>query len=343
MPAVCLTSGHIADLVDGRLVGRDDINLAGVAPLETAGPGDLSFLASNSHLAYFRQSNAGAVLVTDNLSGVTPGPATCIVVANLRLALARAISALFPEPAVGWGIMSSAEIGRGARWSGRVAIEHGAILGRDVTLGPDCVIGRCAIIEEGASLGESCRIGAHAVVGPGVKLGDRVVLKAGSRVGSAGFAYAASGDGHVPLPHVGGCYLHDDVEVGSNTTIDRGSIGDTVIGAGTKIDNLVQIAHNVRIGRRCLIMAQVGLAGSTLIEDDVLLAGQAGLAGHLKVGRGARVAAQAGVIGDVPAGSTVSGYPARPHREVLRQAAALRKLSRLTTSLERIVEADVTE
>jgi UDP-3-O-[3-hydroxymyristoyl] glucosamine N-acyltransferase len=130
------------------------------------------------------------------------------------------------------------------------------------------------------------------------------------------------------------------VEVGANTTIDRGSIGETVVGAGTKIDNLVQIAHNVRIGNRCIIMAQVGLAGSTILEDDVLLAGQAGLAGHLKVGRGARVAAQAGVIGDVDPGTTVSGYPARSHREVLRQAAALRRLSTIARSLERIVEAD---
>jgi UDP-3-O-[3-hydroxymyristoyl] glucosamine N-acyltransferase len=181
------------------------------------------------------------------------------------------------------------------------------------------------------------------VIGPQVKLGDRVVVRSGARVGNVGYAYAASENGHVPLPHVGGCILENEVAVGSNTTIDRGSIGDTVIGAGTKIDNLVQVAHNVRIGRRCLIMAQVGIAGSSELEDDVLLAGQAGLAGHLKVGRQARVAAQAGVIGDIPAGATVSGYPARSHREVLRQSAALRRLTRLTSSLERMVDADVTK
>ena len=265
------------------------------------------------------------------------------MVGDLRFALARVLSELFPQPAISWSIASSARIGRGTRWSGRIAIGHGAVLGRDVVFGTDCIVGRCAIIGDGVALGEQCSIGAHAVVGDGAKLGDRVVLKAGARVGNVGFAYAASDDGFVPLLHVGGCYLEDDVEVGSNTTIDRGSIGDTVIGAGTKIDNLVQVAHNVRIGKGCLVMAQVGLAGSTVVEDDVLLAGQAGLAGHLKVGQGARVAAQAGVIGDVPAGSTVSGYPARPHREVLRQAATLRRLSRLTTSLERMVEADVKE
>ena len=343
MPDSLLSSGRIADLVDGRLVGREDVSIAGVAPLDTAGPGDLSFFDSKSHLEYYRRSNAGAVLVTDELSSVIPGPATRIVVENLRLALGRVVSELYPPHTISWGIAASVRIGRGTRWSGRIAIDQGAEIGRNVVFGEDCVVGRCAIIEDGAVLGERCSIGAHSVVGCGTKLANRVLLKAGAKVGNVGFAYAASDDGFIPIPHVGGCYLEDDVEVGSNTTIDRGSIGDTVIGAGTKIDNLVQIAHNVRVGNGCLIMAQAGLAGSTVLEDDVLLAGQAGLAGHLRVGRGARVAAQAGVIGDIPAGSTVSGYPARPHREVLRQAATLRRLSRLTTSLERMVEADVKE
>jgi len=282
-------------------------------------------------------------LVTEELSDLNPGPAARIVVGNMRLALARVLSELYPRQVVSWGIASTAKIGRGVRWSGRIAIGHGAVIGENVVFGADCIVERCAILGDGVSLGEQCLVGEHAVLGGGANLGDRVVLKAGARVGNVGYAYAASDDGFVPLRHVGGCYLEDDVEVGSNTTIDRGSIGDTVIGAGTKIDNLVQVAHNVRIGKGCLVMAQVGLAGSTLVEDDVLLAGQAGLAGHLKVGQGARVAAQAGVIGDVPAGSTVSGYPARPHREVLRQAATLRRLSRLTTSLERMVETDVKE
>jgi UDP-3-O-[3-hydroxymyristoyl] glucosamine N-acyltransferase len=134
--------------------------------------------------------------------------------------------------------------------------------------------------------------------------------------------------------------IESDVEIGANTTVDRGSLGDTIVGRGSKIDNLVQVAHNVRIGERCLIMAQVGLAGSTVVEDEVTLAGQAGLAGHLTVGRGARVAAQAGVIGDIEPGSTVSGYPARPHREVLRQTAVLRKLTEMTPSIERLVESE---
>ena len=340
MSATRLSSGQVAAIVNGRLVGREDVQLAGVAPLDVASSGDLSFLAAKSHLGYFHQSAADAVLVTSDFERITPGPATRIVVKNVRLALARAIQALYPEPAVEWGVSPRARVDRGARWRGRIAISDGAVLGQDVCLGSDCVIGRNTIIERGAVIGNACVVGSHAVIGPGVELANRVRIKAGARVGGVGFAFIESESGHVLLRHIGRCVLEDDVEVGANTTIDRGSVGDTVIGAGTKIDNLVQVAHNVRIGRQCIIMAQTGLAGSTVVEDNVLLAGQAGLAGHLTVGKGARVAAQAGVIGDIPAGATVSGYPARPHREVLRQAAALKRLTRITESLERVVEAD---
>ena len=340
MEASSLTSGQIADLLDGRLVGRANIQLAGVAPLESARSGDLSFLSSTSHLEQFRNSRAGAVLLPPDLADAHPGPETRIVVNDVRVALARAVAAILPQSEVSWGVSPTASIGRGSTWSGRIAVAEGARIGQNAKFGSDCVLGRFAVVEDGVKLGDECRIGAHAAVCANAKLGDRVVLKTGARVGGTGYSYATKEDGHIPIPHIGGCYLEDDVEVGANTTIDRGSVGDTVIGAGTKIDNLVQIAHNVRIGRRCLIMAQSGLAGSTVLEDDVMLAGQAGLAGHLTVGRGARVAAQGGVIGDIPPGETVSGYPARRHRDVLRQTAALRTLAQITKALERIVESD---
>ena len=333
-----LTTGQIAELVGGHLLGSDDIEIAGVASLDRAAPGDLSFLATAKYIPYFERTNAGAVLVTPELQGLTTGPATRIVVPDTHRSLVTVLRELHPQQSIVWGVAPSARIGRGARWCGRVSIGPGAVLGDDVQLGEDCQVAPAALIETGATLGHRCRVGPHAVVCTGARLGNDVVLKSGSRVGTPGYAYAELQGGHVHIPHVGGCYLGDEVEVGANTTIDRGSLGDTEIGAGTKIDNLVQIAHNVRIGKRCLIMAQVGLAGSTVIEDDVMLAGQAGLAGHLTVGRGARVAAQAGVIGDVPAGTTVSGYPARSHREVLRQTAALRRLSHIATTLERMVE-----
>jgi UDP-3-O-[3-hydroxymyristoyl] glucosamine N-acyltransferase len=218
-----------------------------------------------------------------------------------------------------------------------------------VTIGPYAVIGA------GARLGDRVWVEAHAVIGDGVAVGDdthlysgvtlysgtavgrRVIVHAGARLGSDGFGYVHRDGAHQKLPHVGRCVVDDDVEIGANTTIDRGSIDDTVIGAGTKIDNLVHIAHNVRVGKLCLVMAQVGVAGSARIEDGCVLAGQVGLSGHHTIGAGARLAAQAGVFGDVPAGETWSGYPARPHKESLRASAALFRLPAILKHLERLV------
>jgi UDP-3-O-[3-hydroxymyristoyl] glucosamine N-acyltransferase len=225
-----------------------------------------------------------------------------------------------------------------------------------VTLGEAVAIGPYAVIGDGADLGDRVVVESHAVVGararigadsilwpavviyPDAQLGNRVLVHAGARVGCDGFGYVPDDGGHRKIPHVGRCVVEDDVEIGANTTIDRGSIDDTVIGQGTKIDNLVHVGHNVRIGRRCLIMAQVGIAGSARVEDDVILAGQVGLSGHLTVGKGARLGAQAGVFGDVPGGETWSGYPARPHRESLRASAALFKLAGMMKRLERMLD-----
>jgi UDP-3-O-[3-hydroxymyristoyl] glucosamine N-acyltransferase len=163
-----------------------------------------------------------------------------------------------------------------------------------------------------------------------------VRLEAGARVGLDGFAFEATPAGPARIPHLGTCHIGDDVEIGANSTVDRGSVGTTRIGAGTKLDNLVHVGHNVRIGARCLVMAQTGMAGAVTVGDDVMIAGQAGLADHLSVGDRARIAAQSGVIGDVPPGAVVSGYPARDHRQVLRQTAALRRLTPLVPTLERL-------
>jgi UDP-3-O-[3-hydroxymyristoyl] glucosamine N-acyltransferase len=217
-------------------------------------------------------------------------------------------------------------------------------------------IGPYVIVADGASIGDGSRLDAHVVVGAGVSigtrchlyphvtvysgttLGDRVIVHSGARLGSDGFGYVFRDGAHAKIPHVGRCLVEADVEIGANTTIDRGSIDDTVIGRGTKIDNLVQIAHNCRVGRLCLVMAQVGVAGSTWIGDGCILAGQAGVGGHLSVGDRARIAGQAGVFGDVPAGETWSGYPARKHSESLRASAALFKLSSLMKRIEKLLE-----
>ncbi len=329
-----LTAGEIAKLAGGKLVGDGDILISGVCSLEKAGPGDLSFLATARFLAEFRRSLAGAVLVPPDFASESEGPRTRIIVDSPRGALTRVLSVFAPTESPAWGIHHTARVGAGVRWRERIAVADGAAIGRDVRLGANCVLGPYVVIGAGARIGDECRIHAHAVVEASVTLGDRVVLHAGARIGTPGFGYVRSDSGHERIPHVGGCVIGDDVEIGSNTTIDCGGIDDTVVGAGTKIDNLVQVAHHVRIGRRCLIMAQVGIAGSSVVGDDVVLAGQAGLADHLTVGKEARVAAQSGVIGDVAPGSVVSGYPARNHREVLRHQAALKRLAPLSRRLE---------
>ena len=331
-----LTAREIASLVGGELEGPADIRLAGVAPLERARPGEISLLASSRYLPYFQRTSAGAVLLTPDLRMVRGGPATRIVVADPRRAVQRLLREMYPSATQTWGVDPAARIGKAARWAGRIAVAAGAVLEPGVELGEDCIIGPFAVIGAESRLGDHCEVGAQAVIAPGTVLGRHVLIKSGARVGGTGFGYLQGPEGAQRLDHVGRCILGDGVEVGANSTIDRGSVGDTIVGADTKIDNLVHIGHNVRIGRGCLIMAQVGIAGSTTVGDEVMLAGQAGLADNLTVGNGARIGAQSGIIGDIAAGAVVSGYPARAHREVLRQAAALRRLAPLVDRLERI-------
>jgi UDP-3-O-[3-hydroxymyristoyl] glucosamine N-acyltransferase len=206
-------------------------------------------------------------------------------------------------------------------------------------VGPRARIGAQVVIGRGCRVGADALIHPHATLYDGVEVGERCIVHSGARLGSDGFGYVPEGGVLRKVPHVGGCRLEADVEVGANTTIDRGSIGDTVVGAGTKIDNLVQIGHNCRIGRGVIIVSQAGISGSTRIGDGAVLGGQSGFQGHIEVGAGARVGAQAGVTASVAAGETVSGYPARPHREAMRAQAALFKLPELLKRVKAIERA----
>jgi UDP-3-O-[3-hydroxymyristoyl] glucosamine N-acyltransferase len=194
-------------------------------------------------------------------------------------------------------------------------------------IGARCRIGPFAAVGPGVVLGPECRIGAHASLSHAI-LGARVYVYPGARIGQEGFSFASTKTGFLTVPHLGRVVLEDDVEVGANTTIDRGSTGDTVIGAGSRLDNLVQIGHNVRLGRCCVVVAQVGIAGSTVLEDFVQVGGQAALAGHLRVGKAAKIGAQAGVMSDVPPGAALVGSPAQPRQEFFRQVAALKRTAR---------------
>lgn len=336
--ASTITAEAIAALVSGELVGDAAASVSGVAPLDRAGAGDLSILSSAKYAPMLAGSRAGVVLIAPEFRDVAGTPAARIIVARPLEKLVLILPRLYPESRPAAGIAPTARIGRGAILGERVSVGEYAIIAAGAQLGADVVVEAHAAIGERATVGDGSRLWPHVTIYPGARLGRRVMVHSGGRVGCDGFGYLFREGVHQKIPHVGGCIIGDDVEIGANTTIDRGSIDDTVVGSGTKIDNLVHIAHNVRIGEKCLIMAQVGVAGSVVIGDGATLAGQAGISGHLSIGAGARLAAQAGVFGDVPAGETWSGYPARPHRESLRASAALFKLAGMMRRLEKLLE-----
>jgi UDP-3-O-[3-hydroxymyristoyl] glucosamine N-acyltransferase len=335
-----LTASEVAALVGGDLVGDGTVPLLGVAPLDRAGAEDLSFLGSGRYLPQFLSSRAGAVLCRAEHRDAHPGPPTRIVVEDPHGALLRVLARIHPPAPRAAGIHPTAVVESGAVWGADVSLGPHVVVGAGARLGDRVTVLAGAVIGAGVPVGDDTTLHPGVVLYPGAEIGARVILHAGVRVGVDGFGYVPSASGHQKIPHVGRCVVGDDVEIGANSCLDRGSVDDTVIGPGTKIDNLVHVAHNCRIGARCLLMAQVGVAGSTRVEDDVILAGQVGLAGHLTVGTGAQVAAQSGVMADLPAGARVFGSPAKPLREALRAIAATYRLSRIVDQLEEVVERD---
>jgi UDP-3-O-[3-hydroxymyristoyl] glucosamine N-acyltransferase len=331
-----LTAQAVADLVGGRLLGDGGVRIRSVRPLDRAGPDELSFAVSGRYASQLDSSRAGAVLVPEALAA-SAGPRTRIVVPDPYGALVRVLRALYPAETPAAGIDPSARIGDGSVLGADVFIGPFVVLGRSVRIGARCRLEQGVTVGDGAVVGDDTTIGPGVVCYAGSHIGSRVVLKAGAVIGGDGFGYLSDGRGHTRIPHVGGCILEDEVEVGSNTCIDRGSVDDTVIGRGTKLDNLVQVGHNVRIGERCLIMAGVGIAGSTRVGNDVILAGHVGVTDHLVIGDRARIAAKSAIFGDVPAGTSFSGHPARPHRQFLRAQAAMYRLASIVDDLERLV------
>ena len=333
-----LTARAIADLVGGELRGEPGTTVGSIAPLSRAKRNQLSFLSDRRYSAALETSDAGVVLVTRELAEAPGSVPSRIIVEKPQSALLEVLPRFYPAGEHVPSVDATARIGRGARLGTGVTIEAYAVIGDGAVISDGAWIGSHAVVGEGVKVGASSRIYPHVTVCPGSTIGDRVRLHSGARIGSDGFGYVSTAKEHAKIPHVGRCIIGDDVEIGANTTIDRGSIDDTVIGAGTKVDNLVQIGHNVKVGRLCLVMAQVGISGSAQIGDGCVLAGQAGLGGHITIGAGARIGGQSGVFGDVPAGETWSGYPARPHRESLRATGALFKIAGMMKRLEKMIE-----
>ena len=304
-----------------------DLQLAGVAPLQAAAPNEVSFLDNRRYASALEKTLAGAVIVHPDMLQRVPAATVPIVTTNPYAGWARVAALFHPTPPVRPGIHPSAWVAEGADVDPSAEVGAFALVEAGAQIGPRCRIGPYTFIGPGVVLGPECRIGAHASLSYSV-LGSRVYVYPGARIGQEGFSFAATETGFLTVPHLGRVVLEDDVEVGANTTIDRGSTGDTVIGAGSRLDNLVQIGHNVRLGRCCVIVAQVGIAGSTVLEDFVQVGGQAAMAGHLRIGKRAKIGAQAGVMADVPAGAELVGSPAQPRQQFFRQVATLKRLTR---------------
>ena len=316
-----LSGATLRNVGDGARLFRD------VAPLETAGPDEVTFLDNRKYAAAFTQSRAGAAFVDERMADRAPAGMALLVAPEPYKAFARAAQAFYPQPPVAPGRAPSAIIDPAAEVPGDCEIAANVVIEAGARLGARCRIGANSVIGAGVELGDDCRIGANVTLSHCL-IGARVVLHPGVRIGQPGFGFAPDPRGPVKIPQLGRVIIGDDVDIGANTTIDRGSGHDTVIGPGTMIDNLVQIGHNVALGRGCILAGQVGVSGSTRLGDFVMAGGQAGLAGHLTIGSGARIAAKAGLMRDVAAGETVSGIPAVPIASFMRQIAVLQRLAK---------------
>ncbi len=307
--AAGFTLGELAHALEATLEGDPARTITGVAPLETAGPDDVSFLIDSRYGAAARTSRAGALLVGRDASGLA---APLLRASKPQQSLIRLLRLFHPPTPTTPGVHATAVIAGDARIDPTAAVGPLAVIESGAVLGPRVRVSAFAFVGAGAEVGEDSVIYPRAVLCAGVRLGRRVVIHPGAVIGADGFGYAFDGAAHRKIPQVGGVLLEDDVEVGANTTIDRAMLGDTVVRQGTKIDNLVQVAHNVEIGEHSIIVAQVGISGSCRIGRGVILAGQVGVADHLSVGDGAVVLAQSGLVRDVAPGEKIFGTPGRP-------------------------------
>jgi UDP-3-O-[3-hydroxymyristoyl] glucosamine N-acyltransferase len=333
-----LRLAELAQRIGCRLEGDGSIEITGVAGIEQAQPGQLTFIANPKYQAALATTRASAVILDERV----PAPSCAVLRAPLPyVAFARALElfADIPRPLV--GVDACSAMGRDVQCGRNVAIGPFVSIGNDVTIGDNTMIYSHVAIGAGTRIGRDCIIYSHVAIRERLTIGDRVILHSGVVLGSDGYGFARQPDGtHYKIPQNGTIVIEDDAELGANTCIDRPAVGETRIGAGTKIDNLVQVAHGVRVGNRVLFAAQSGIAGSTVIEDDVVFAGQVGVAGHITIGKGTVATAQTGIPNSTEPGSLVSGYPAIPNRDWLKSSVVFKKLPelrKLVQDLERRV------
>lgn len=323
MPTVPL--GEIVDFVGGHYVGDRNRGVSAIAPLAEARGEQLSFLSNRRYAGQLAQSKAGAILVPQNLEGEDE---RWIRVDDPYYAIARIMTRWFSVRPLPKGVSPKASISASVRVGTNVAVGPFTTIGDDVVIGNNVTIFQNVSIEAGSTLGDDSIIYPNVVIYDGTRIGRRCIVHAGVVIGSDGYGFAMHDGKHHKIPQIGIVRIEDDVEIGAGTTIDRAALGETFIGEGTKIDNLVQIGHNVKIGKHCLLVSQVGIAGSTELGDHVSVAGQSGFSGHLKIGHRVQVAAKSAVLEDVPDDTKVMGSPAMPFNEFARRQIALKRLAK---------------
>ncbi len=334
---MALTVAGLAQRLGAEVVGGPeglDRVIASVQPLAAAGAADVAFVTDPKHESAARKCAAAAIIVARPIDGV---PAPQLIVASVNAALIATLEHFAPKlaPPVE-GVDPSARIGVGVRLADGVSIGPYVVIGDHVEIGPGTVIANGCTIGEGSKIGADCRLDSYVTVYHRCTIGNHVIVQTHSAIGSMGFGYAYLDGRHQFVPHNGGVVIEDFVEIGANTCIDRAKFGNTIVGAGTKIDNLVQVAHNVVIGKGCLIAAQGGVAGSCRLGDGVVLAGQVGLADNIEIGAGTMVGAQSGVMSSVPGGQKLAWTPAVDMKEAIRIVAHLLRLPKLAQQLKRL-------
>lgn len=321
--------GELAELTGAELSKNADANASfnDVSPIDTATREDVSFLDNPKYIAAFGQSHAGACFVHPKHADKAPADMALLLTEKPYLAYALAATHFYGAPRARAGISPRANIDPTATIGKGSEVRAGACIDAHCIIGVNCIIGANAVISEGVTVGDNSRIGANSTLSH-ANIGKNVILHPGVNIGQDGFGFATGAHGAVKVPQLGRVLVEDDVEIGAGSCIDRGAGPDTIIGMGSKIDNLVQIGHNVRLGRSVIVVSQVGISGSTEIGDGTTIAGQVGIAGHVRVGRGATIAAKAGVSNNVPDGAIYGGYPAVPVLEWRKQVATLSRLTK---------------
>ena len=320
------TAADVAELLGGEVIGDASLVLKGFAPADRAQPGDLTFAENENYFARAEQSAASVILVDGPFTSTRK---TIIRVPNARVAFAKALPVFFPEPVFAAGIHSTAVVAASAQVDPTAHIGPHCVVGEKARIGARCVLQALNYVGAGAQLDEEVNLFPNVTLYANTQVGKRVRIHSGTVVGSDGFGYVLDDGIHRKVPQIGNVIICDDVELGANVTVDRGALGPTIIGKGTKIDNLVQIGHNVTTGEHCIIVSQAGVAGSTKLGSYVILGGQVGLAGHLKIGNRVSVAAQSGVMNNIPDGEKWIWTPAQPDRQAKRQMIALQQLPEL--------------